>query len=102
MQEANNTLPEGLAKTQVDEAMKALQAGNSTGAMTLLQAGLRIIYSVTIQKEAKVFLISTSFPFLTSYFVYEFFSLSFAFFVFFINVFEMVKSENSFYIGNFV
>ena len=38
MQEANNTLPEGLAKTQVDEAMKALQAGNSTGAMTHLQA----------------------------------------------------------------
>jgi cellobiose-specific phosphotransferase system component IIA len=38
MQEANNTLPEGLAKTEVDEAMKALQAGNSTGAMTHLQA----------------------------------------------------------------
>ena len=38
MQEANNTLPEGLAKTQVDDAMKALQAGNSTGAMTHLQA----------------------------------------------------------------
>ena len=38
MQEANNTLPEGLAKTQVDEAMKALQAGNSTGAMTHLLA----------------------------------------------------------------
>ena len=38
MQEANNTLPEGPAKTQVDEAMKALQAGNSTGAMTHLEA----------------------------------------------------------------
>lgn len=38
MQEANNTLPEGLAKTQVDEAMKALQAGNSTGAMSHLLA----------------------------------------------------------------
>ena len=38
MQEANNTLPEGLAKTQVEDAMKALQAGNSTGAMTHLQA----------------------------------------------------------------
>jgi cellobiose-specific phosphotransferase system component IIA len=38
MQEANNTLPEGIAKTEVDEAMKALQAGNSTGAMTHLQA----------------------------------------------------------------
>ena len=38
MQEANNTLPEGLAKTQVDEAMKVLQAGNSTSAMTHQQA----------------------------------------------------------------
>ena len=38
MQEANNTLPEGIAKTDVDEAMKALQAGNSTGAMAHLQA----------------------------------------------------------------
>ena len=37
MQEANNTLPEGQAKTELGEAMKALQAGNVTGAMTHLQ-----------------------------------------------------------------
>jgi cellobiose-specific phosphotransferase system component IIA len=38
LQEANQTLPEGPAKTEVGEAMTALQAGNVTGAMTQLQA----------------------------------------------------------------
>jgi cellobiose-specific phosphotransferase system component IIA len=38
LQEANQTLPEGQTKTDVSEAMMALQAGNVTGAMTLLQA----------------------------------------------------------------
>jgi hypothetical protein len=38
LQEANQTLPEGQAKTDVSEAMMALQAGNVTGATTLLQA----------------------------------------------------------------
>ena len=38
LQEANQTLPEGQAKTDVSEAMMALQSGNVTGATTLLQA----------------------------------------------------------------
>jgi hypothetical protein len=38
LQEANQTLPEGPAKTEVGEAMTALQAGNVTGAITQLQA----------------------------------------------------------------
>jgi cellobiose-specific phosphotransferase system component IIA len=38
LQEANQTLPDGPAKTEVGEAMTALQAGNVTGAMTQLQA----------------------------------------------------------------
>jgi hypothetical protein len=36
--EANNTLAEGQAKTEVGEAMTALQAGNITGAQMEIQA----------------------------------------------------------------
>ena len=43
IQEANNTLPEGQAKTEVNEAMEALQAGNATGAMTHLQAAQDVL-----------------------------------------------------------
>jgi cellobiose-specific phosphotransferase system component IIA len=44
LQEANQSLPEGQAKTEVGEAMTALQAGNVTGATTDIetaQAGLQ-------------------------------------------------------------
>jgi hypothetical protein len=36
--EANNTLAEGQAKTEVGEAMTALQAGNTTGAQMEIEA----------------------------------------------------------------
>jgi cellobiose-specific phosphotransferase system component IIA len=43
LQEANQTLPEGQAKTEVGEAMTALQAGNVTGATTDIQAAQALL-----------------------------------------------------------
>jgi cellobiose-specific phosphotransferase system component IIA len=43
LQEANQTLPEGQAKTEVGEAMMALQAGNVTGATTDIQAAQALL-----------------------------------------------------------